>query len=131
LVELVGLILVLGSTFWRLFLAERVKEIAAGVDRCRLEDKIDAIFWATCMHYIKDHCDATKRLSIYSPLDNGIDTFLKPKEEHAAKQSDSFATVANWAFIIGSALVIVPKLLAIIYGGPSGTEPINPFELVP
>jgi len=131
LIELIGLTLVLASTFWRLFLAERVKQIAEGVDKSRLEDKIDAIFWTTCTHYIKDHPGATRRASVYSDLDQGIDTFLKLKEEFAAKQSDILARVANWVFIIGSVLVIVPKFLAIIHGHPSGTEPINPVDLVP
>lgn len=131
LIELIGLALVLASTFWRLFLAERIKQIADAVDQSRVEDKIDAIFWVACMHYVKEHPEVTKKMAIGTNLDADIDKFLSATKADVRKQSDTFARIANWAFIIGSILVLLPKLVSVIHGVPSSAETVNPLDFTP
>ena len=112
--EFIGLVLILGSTFWKVFLADTVREIANADHRLRLEQKIDSLFAVVVQHYRDGFPNATKRGSAIN-LDGIEDSWeVAPVKTYADKQGALFSGIADWVFIIGSIIVLIPKFLILL-----------------
>lgn len=110
LLEPIGLILILVSIFWRVFLADEIKAIKEGVWKLRVEEKIDLMFMLLSTHFRKDHPKSSERSQSFN-LDGVEDRWeLAGGERHRVdKQSRWLTKIQEILFILGSTLVVVSK----------------------
>lgn len=125
--ESIGLLLVLVSGFFKLFLADELAGIHHGVLQFRVEEKIDYIFRLLAHHHRRAHPEDTKIFSSAMNLD-GIDKnwVLADPKTRAGRQADAFRRVETYAFMIGSLLLVGAKLLPLIYPHAFTAGPVPP-----
>lgn len=114
--ELVGLFLILISTFFKLFIADIIRDIAYDGHRIRLEEKLDHIFDATVKHYETSHPEKFKTSSTDGMLDSTrFNWNLAQGESRLDRQSAMLSKIANCSFILGSVFLLLSKCFSYGY----------------
>ncbi|HET8706908.1 MAG TPA: hypothetical protein VFM46_11465, partial [Pseudomonadales bacterium] len=97
--------------FWRVFVAQRIKDIADAQAKYDLEHKIDMIFSVASQHFRSSH-PAKNKLASSTDVDAITQAWKFAGEPSRAGQQSKWMTRATeLAFIIGSLLTLAGKFL--------------------
>jgi hypothetical protein len=114
--ELLGIAVILASAFWRVFVAQQIKDIAEAQAKYDIEHKIDMLFNVVSQHFRSDHPDKNK-LASSTDVDSITRGWkLAGQPTLAGKQSKWMARITELAFLIGSLFTLTGKFLQSIGG---------------
>jgi hypothetical protein len=115
--EAIGLLLVLVASSFKLFFGDDLAEIHQGVLQLRLEEKIDYVFMTLAHHHRKSSPEDSKVAGALN-LD-GIEKNWKKTtpDSRAGLQAAWFRGAENYAFLVGSLLLIGAKVLPLLWPG--------------
>lgn len=113
--DLVGLLLVLASSFVKLFFSDTLSDLHRSVIQVRIEQKLDYIFLLLGHHHRRSHPEDSHSTSTLN-LDGIEQDWMAPSAETlAGRQASRFGRAENVAFLLGSLLLIAAKLLPLVW----------------
>ena len=112
--ELIGIAVILASAFWRVFVAQQIKDIADAQAKYDLEHKVDMIFNVVSQHFRSDHPSLNKLASATDVDSITRDWTLAGQTTLAGTQSKWMARITELAFIAGSLSTLTGKFLQTI-----------------
>ncbi len=107
-IELIGLFLVLGSIYWRVFIQEPIQTIAIGSEYYNINKKLDSL-WSYIGEIDKKMfpIDETGReTSSYNEL-NYKWCKIQESNKSVKKQSETFSYISGIIFLIGTFIVSI------------------------
>lgn len=123
--EIAGLALVLGATFWRVFLAAPVREIAEEGKRIHVEEKLDSLWRVVSYMYMKVFPGDAKRAASPPDLVEMKWDFAGPIDSLAQRQTNCLQYVQDAVFIVGSLLLIGSHVPAAFAAAPDPSKQLS------
>jgi len=107
--EILGLVLVLASAGWQVFLEDVARDIAVGCAHLRIEQKL-WIVWHYMGYLDQEYWqhNPDRMRDDYYKLDKEF-LELGTRESYVEQQVGTFASIRAWMFIAGSALVAIGR----------------------
>lgn len=118
-IEGLGLLLVLVSSFFRIFIADDLASLERAHIQARLDDKMNYLFMVLSHHHRQSHPDDTKILASVLDLEGieGSWRRLGMGIDQTAKQAGVFRRVETYVFLLGSLLLFGAAILPMIWPG--------------